>query len=112
MPGYKAPVEDTIFLLSDVLDFESCAMLPGFSEAPIDVASQIIAEAGKLCEEVLAPLNGIGDHAGCIRHPDSSVTTPPGFREAFSAYAKGGWIGLRFHQPLAGRDCPMYFPCR
>ncbi len=106
MPGYKAPVEDTLFLLNDVLDYESCATLPGFSEAPLDVASQIISEAGKFCEEVLAPLNASGDRAGCARHPDSSVTTPPGFREAFEAYALGGWIGLPVPPAFGGQGLP------
>jgi len=106
MPGYKAPVEDTLFLLNDVLDYESCATLPGFSEAPADVAAQIIAEAGKLCEEVLTPLNAGGDRQGCTRHPDSRVTTPPGFREAFTAYAQGGWIGLPVPQDYGGQGLP------
>jgi alkylation response protein AidB-like acyl-CoA dehydrogenase len=106
MPGYRAPVEDTLFLLSDVLDYGSCATLPGFSDAPMDVAGQIIAEAGKLCEEVLTPLNAAGDRAGCLRHPDSRVTTPPGFREAFAAYARGGWIGLPVPQDYGGQGLP------
>ena len=106
MPGYKAPVEDTLFLLNDVLAYDSFAMLAGFSEAPTDVASQIIAEAGKLCEDILAPLNGAGDRAGCIRHPDSKVTTPPGFREAFIAYAQGGWIGLPVPPDFGGQGLP------
>ena len=106
MPGYKAPVEDTLFLLNDVLGYESYATLPGFSEAPLDVAAQIVSESGKLCEEVLAPLNASGDHAGCTRHPDSRVTTPAGFREAFAAYAQGGWIGLPVPQDYGGQGLP------
>ena len=106
MPSYKAPVEDTLFLLNDVLDYETHATLPGFAEAPSDVAAQIIAEAGRLCEEVIAPLNASGDQAGCARHPDSHVTTPPGFREAFAAYAQGGWIGLPAPQEYGGQGLP------
>ena len=103
MPRYKAPVEDTLFLLNDVLGYETYAALPGFAEAPSDVAAQIIAEAGKLCEEVVAPLNAAGDRIGCERHADSRVTTPPGFREAFTAYAQGGWIGLPAPQAYGGQ---------
>ena len=106
MPRYKAPVEDTLFLLNDVLGYETYATLPGFAEAPSDVAAQIIAEAGKLCEEVVAPLNAAGDRIGCQRHADSRVTTPPGFREAFAAYAQGGWIGLPAPQAYGGQGLP------
>ena len=106
MPRYKAPVEDTLFLLNDVLGYETYATLPGFAEAPSDVAAQIIAEAGKLCEEVVAPLNAAGDRTGCTRHSDSRVTTPPGFREAFAAYAQGGWIGLPAPQDYGGQGLP------
>ena len=106
MPSYKAPVENTLFLLNDVLGYDMHATLPGFAEAPSDVAAQIILEAGKLCDEVIAPLNASGDHAGCTRHPDSRVTTPAGFREAFVAYAQGGWIGLPVPQDYGGQGLP------
>ena len=44
MPTYKAPVSDTLFLLSDVFDYAKYANSPGFSEAPIDVVEAVLAE--------------------------------------------------------------------
>src|SRR3712207_7345373 len=41
------------------------------------------SEAAKLSEEVLTPLNKVGDHEGCTRNADGSVTTPTGFKDAF-----------------------------
>ena len=34
MPAYKAPVQDTLFLLTDVFDLNRYSNLPRFAEAP------------------------------------------------------------------------------
>ncbi len=57
MPLYKAPVSDTVFLLTDVFDFQRYSNLPRFAEAPIDVVEAVLSEGGKFAEEVLQPLN-------------------------------------------------------
>src|ERR1700737_3475651 len=94
MPIYKAPLEDVSFLLNDVFQIDRYDNLPGFSDASADVREAILAEAAKLSEEVLQPLNRAGDLGGCPRHDDGSVTTPKGFKEAFKQVAEGGWLGL------------------
>jgi hypothetical protein len=106
MPSYKAPVEDTLFLLNDVLNFQSFGNLPGFADVTPDVMAQIFGEAAKLCEEVLAPLNQSGDAAGCKRNADGSVTTPPGFKAAYEAFAAGGWISLPVPEEYGGQGLP------
>jgi alkylation response protein AidB-like acyl-CoA dehydrogenase len=94
MPIYKAPLQDVNFLLNDVFQIDRYDNLPGFSDASADVREAVLTEAAKLCEEVLQPLNRIGDLEGCIRHDDSRVTTPKGFKEAFNQVTEGGWLGL------------------
>ena len=79
MPIYKAPVDDTLFLLRDVLDYSRYANLPRFAEAPLDVVEAVLGAGAKLAEEVLAPLNRVGDLEGCTRRDDGSVATPKGF---------------------------------
>jgi len=106
MPSYKAPIADTLFLLSDVFDYARCDNLPGFSEAPLDVVEAVLGEGAKLAEEVLQPLNRIGDLEGCVRHDDGSVTTPKGFKEAYKAYAEGGWMGLSVDPAYGGQGLP------
>ena len=99
-----------MFLLRDVFPIERYSNLPGFSDATPDLVEAILGEAAKLCEEVLQPLNRIGDQQGGTRHADGRVTTPDGFRQAFEAYARGGWIGLAGRPNMAGRGCPTRSP--
>jgi acyl-CoA dehydrogenase len=106
MPAYKAPVEDVLFLLNDVFHLERHNNLPGFADATPDMVEAIVAEGARFCEEVFAPLNRIGDQEGCTRHADGRVTTPAGFREAYRAYAEGGWMGLSAPVEYGGQGLP------
>src|SRR5664279_2726114 len=73
MPTYKAPVDDALFLLNDVFHLDRYGNLPGFGDATPDVVEAVLREAAKFSEEVLTPLNRVGDKEGCTRHPDGSV---------------------------------------
>jgi acyl-CoA dehydrogenase len=106
MPVYKAPVEDVLFLLNDVFHIERFANLPGFSDASPDVVEAMLGGVGKFCEEVLAPLNRVGDRQGCRRGPDGDVTTPEGFRQAYRQVVEGGWIGISVPQEFGGLGLP------
>jgi 3-(methylsulfanyl)propanoyl-CoA dehydrogenase len=107
MPIYKAPVEDVSFLLNDVFQIDRYNNLPGFADASADVREAILGEAAKLSEEVLQPLNRVGDLEGCKRHDDNSVTTPKGFKEAFKQVAEGGWLGLSAPTEYGGQGLPV-----
>src|SRR5712672_1232440 len=107
MPTYKAPLEDVSFLLNDVFQIDRYDNLPGFSDASADVREAILGEAAKLSEEVLQPLNRVGDPGGCSPHEDGSVTTPKGFKEAFRQVAEGGWLGLSAPTEYGGQGLPV-----
>jgi acyl-CoA dehydrogenase len=106
MPIYKAPVEEVNFLLNDVFQIDRYDNLPGFTDASADVREAILGEAAKLAEEVLQPLNRVGDLEGCKRSADGSVTTPKGFKEAFRQVAEGGWLGLSAPTEYGGQGLP------
>src|SRR5829696_6151601 len=106
MPTYKAPVEDVLFLLNDVFQIERHNNLGSFADATPDLIEAILNEGAKLCEEVLAPLNRTGDLEGCRRHDDGRVTTPTGFKEAYDAFAQGGWMGLAVPPEYGGQGLP------
>jgi 3-(methylsulfanyl)propanoyl-CoA dehydrogenase len=107
MPTYKAPVDDVMFLLSDVFHLDRYNNLPGFAEATPDLVEAVLAEAAKFSEEVLTPLNRVGDKEGCHRRDDGSVTTPTGFKDAYKRLTDGGWVGLSAPAEFGGQGLPV-----
>ncbi|KAJ1464576.1 acyl-CoA dehydrogenase, partial [Baffinella frigidus] len=65
----------------------------------------IITEAAKFTEQVIAPLNQIGDQQGCT-WTDGVVTTPDGFKEAYQQYVEGGWPTLSQSEEFGGQGLP------
>lgn len=106
MPSYRAPVEDTNFVLNDVLNYQRYNNLPGFADASPDVVEAILSEGAKLAEGTLFPVNHSGDQEGCIRASDGSVKTPKGFKAAYDQYREGGWLGLAVPEQYGGQGLP------
>src|SRR5690606_22358227 len=106
MTTYKAPVADTLFVLNDVLGYERYSNLPGFAGASPDLLDAVLGEAATLAENVIHPLNQVGDHEGCVRHADGSVTTPTGFKDGYDQYREGGWMSLAIPEEFGGQGLP------
>jgi alkylation response protein AidB-like acyl-CoA dehydrogenase len=105
MPTYKAPLDDVRFLLDDVLRVEEISRLPGYEEATPDLLMSVLEEGGKLCEEVLQPLNQSGDAEGC-RIENGRVFTPAGFKEAYDEFVQGGWPAMTGSTEYGGQGLP------
>ena len=103
---YRAAVDEYTFMIDHLLDMEALRQTEKFSEATDDVTRAILAEAAKLCDEVLAPLQRNGDlHPA--RLENGVVRTSPGFAEGFQAIAEGGWLGMSADPEFGGMGLPM-----
>ena len=103
---YRAPLSDLRFVLDHVVGFAEVAETERFSEASSETVEAILTEAGRLCEETLAPLNRVGD-----KHParleNGVVRTSPGFAEGYRAITEGGWVGMAADPAHGGMGLPM-----
>jgi len=104
MPSYTAPVKDMQFLLHDMLKISE-ATIPGYGDLDRDFTQAILDEAAKLAQDVLAPLNAVGDTEGC-RLENGIVHTPTGFKAGFEAVKEGGWNGLDLPEEYGGQNLP------
>lgn len=105
MPRYTPPVRDISFILQDALDVAG-SNIPGYEDLDEEFVSAVLNESGKLCEEVLAPLNTIGDVQGCVLE-NGIVRTPHGFKDAFEEVKSGGWPGLDCDPEFGGQGIPF-----
>ena len=108
MTTYKAPLRDMRFVMQDLLNLEKhYQSLPGCEEVNQELIDAILEEASKFAEEIVAPLNAVGDREGCRLIDGGEVQTPPGFKEAYEQYVEAGWPSLDQPAHYGGQDLPM-----
>ncbi len=101
---YRAPVADIAFALRHAARFAQ-ARADGIYDLDDDVLDAVLEEAGKFATDVIAPLNRIGDQHGSVLK-DGAVTTPPGWKDAYTSWAAAGWNGLASPEPWGGQGLP------
>ncbi|WXL26365.1 phenylacyl-CoA dehydrogenase [Ectopseudomonas mendocina] len=106
MPEYKAPLRDIRFVRDELLGYpEHYQSLSACQDATPDVVDAILEEGAKFCEQVIAPLNRVGDLEGCKWSPEG-VKTPTGFKEAYDQFVEGGWPSLAHDVDHGGQGLP------
>ena len=103
--SYRSTVREVQFLFDRVVGFGSVAATGRFSEATPDTVAAILGEAGRMCEEVMAPVQRNGDLSPAILE-NGVVRTPPGFSEAWRKIAEGGWIAMSGETDYGGMGLP------
>lgn len=102
---YVAPLKDMLFNIKYLAGIDQIAQLPGLEDAGFDTAQAVLEEAARFNEEVLSPLNWVGD-----QHPtswkDGVVTATAGFKQAYKQYTDAGWQGLQHPAEFGGQGLP------
>jgi alkylation response protein AidB-like acyl-CoA dehydrogenase len=104
MPTYAAPTKDMAFVLHDLLGIEK-SDVPGYDDLTPSFTSAILEEAAKIHQDVIAPLNVVGDKEGCSLE-NGVVRTPTGFKAAFDQFREGGWTGIACEEEFGGQGMP------
>ena len=103
---YAAPVSDFRFLFEHVVGLDQVTSTERFAEADADVIEAILGEAGRLCADVLAPLQRNGDlHPAHLEN--GIVRCSPGFGEGYQTIAEGGWVSTSADPEFGGMGLPM-----
>ncbi len=105
MNEYTPPLTDIRFVLNLVQHLSDRHADNGGEGFDEDLAEAVLTEAGRICSEVLAPLNRPGDEAGCVFNA-GAVRTPPGFKEAYQVFSQGGWNILTAEEEFGGQGLP------
>ena len=104
---YTPPLADIDFVLREICKLDGISNLDDFSHADLEVVRDLLGEAGRFFAQTVAPLNVIGDQVGSVHNADNTVTTPPGFREAYQAYVDAGWSAVSATQEYGGGGFPF-----
>ncbi|MFT3690434.1 acyl-CoA dehydrogenase [Paenirhodobacter sp.] len=103
---YRSPVAELQFILDKVVPLAPVAATAKFAEATGDTVEAILTEAGRLCDEVMAPLHRNGDlHPA--RLENGVVRSSPGFRDAYRQIAEGGWVSVAGPAEHGGMGLPL-----
>ncbi len=104
---YVAPVKDMLFVMNELAGLADIVAYPSYEQAgaDLDLAPAVLEEAAKFNQDVLAPLNWIGDQ-NPSSWKDGVVTTTPGFKEAFEQFAAAGWQGVIHPTEFGGQGLP------
>ena len=103
--SYTAPLKDMLFNIEHLARIDQIAQIPGFEDAGLETAQAVLEECAKLNAEVIAPLNWEGDK-NPSSHSGTSVTTTPGFKEAYRQFTEGGWQSLQHPADYGGQGLP------
>lgn len=106
MASYSAPLRDMQFVLNELADLASVAGFPGYSEATPELVDSVLDAASKFAADVIAPLNASGDQEGA-KFKDGVVTTPKGFKEAYTRFVADGWNALAIPAEYGGQGLPQ-----
>ena len=105
MSSYVAPLKDMLFVINELAGLDEVARLPGCEDVNAELVEAVLGEAAKFAQEVLEPLNRVGDKEGA-RLAGGVVTSPSGFKAAYRQFTEAGWNGLGGMIKFGGQGLP------
>ncbi|HEX2134283.1 MAG TPA: acyl-CoA dehydrogenase [Microvirga sp.] len=103
---YRAPVAEIAFTMRHVAGLDRAIAEGLHEDLTPDLVETILAEAGRFANDVIAPLNRVGDGHG-TPFTDGAVTMPPGWKEAYAAWTQAGWNALPGPAEHGGQGLPV-----
>jgi len=103
---YHAPLKDLRFVLGELLRVQQLATLPLYAEFTTELADSILEEAARFGEQVLAPINVLGDTRGA-QYRDGGVHMPAEFISAYAQFVAAGWPQLSASTAQGGQGAPL-----
>ena len=103
--NYKAPIKDILFAFDVLNSYENLKNIEIFKDFNLDIAVPAIEECSKFAEEVLAPINSVGDKYGA-KFNDGEVSMPEGFSDAYKKFKNAGWASISLPSEIGGGGMP------
>ena len=104
--SFACPVRDQRLVLDQVVRIDQLAATERFADATSETVDAVLDGAAQFAAGEFAPLDRIGDTVGS-KWADGVVTTPPGFKDAYSAFVEGGWMTLAAPVEVGGQGLPL-----
>ncbi|HJP37682.1 MAG: acyl-CoA dehydrogenase [Gammaproteobacteria bacterium] len=105
MADYQPPVKDMLFTITQLAGLDQVNRLHGFEDATPDLVEAVLDEAAQLANEVVAPINEIGDRQGA-RVEDGKVIVPDEFKAVYQQITADGWAGVSQPTDIGGQGLP------
>ena len=105
MSAYKAPLNEFIFILKHLINYDAHAELPGYEEVGMEMVEAILPEAAKFFENIIAPTNLETDQQG-TRLNDGEVEIAPVIKGLGAQMSQAGWTGLGGSKDYDGSGFP------
>ncbi len=106
MTDYQPPIADIEFVLTHLVGLDDLCERELYAHVDSATVRAVLSEVGRFLADVVAPTNRDGDQIGSVHHPDGTVTTPPGFKEAYAAYVASGFGTIPFDPTYGGGGFP------
>ncbi|MEO1294050.1 MAG: acyl-CoA dehydrogenase family protein, partial [Pseudomonadota bacterium] len=103
---YTAPLSDISTTLSHMVGAGRLSATDTFADATPETIQAILTEAGRVCQDVIAPINRASDTVGA-RLENGVVRMPEGFAEAYDQISDGGWVGMNASPDHGGLGMPL-----